>query len=335
VAVKLEDIAKKAKVSVSTVSLALNDKIGVSSKKRKEIKEIAEEMGYPIVVNDKNKKVRFIIYKRHGNVVSDTPFFSKLIEGVQIQSRLNNYDLSISHIRYDEENLKGIIDGINDESDKGILLLATEMLQEDIGYFKNIKKPIVLLDSHFKNKNYDYILINNVSAAYKATLHLINSGHQNIGYLHSSVYINNFRDRKRGFVEALQDNNIKYTEEYEYKIKPTLEGAYADMKGILESNKAELPTAFFADNDIIAFGSMRAMKEHGIRIPEDISIIGFDDMPFCEISNPRLSTIKVFKEEMGKLAVNRLIDKIESLKSPNQKIELDTEIVIRDSVLQN
>jgi LacI family transcriptional regulator len=102
----------------------------------------------------------------------------------------------------------------------------------------------------------------------------------------------------------------------------------------LEQDALELPTAFFADNDIIAFGAINALKEKGISIPKDVSIIGFDDMPFCEITNPSLTTIKVFKQEMGGIAVKRLIEKINSNDSVTQKIEINTDLIIRNSVLK-
>ena len=94
----------------------------------------------------------------------------------------------------------------------------------------------------------------------------------------------------------------------------------------------QLPTAYFADNDIIALGAMKALKEAGCRIPEDISIIGFDDLPFCEISSPPLSTIRVFKQEMGQMAVKRLLDKIKSQSKIVSKIQIGTEYIERESV---
>ncbi|MFW6308665.1 MAG: LacI family DNA-binding transcriptional regulator [bacterium] len=335
--VKLEDIAKKANVSVATVSLALNNKKGVSQKKKEQICDIAQDMGYSVKRKNENKaekNIRFIIYKRHGNVVTDTPFFARLIEGIQKKSREKNYDLSISHITYSEKNKKNIIDNIANNKHEGLLLLATEMLKEDLKYFSNIKAPLVLVDSYFKNENYDFVLIDNFDGAYKATQYLIDNCHQEIGYLHSSVYINNFRDRKRGWVEALEDNNLSVKEKYIYRIKSTLNGAYRDMKNILNKSSVELPSAFFADNDIIALGAIKALKENNINVPEDISIIGFDDMPFCEISDPPLTTVRVYKEKFGELGLKRLIEKMEGADKIKQKIQIKTELIIRESVTQ-
>jgi LacI family transcriptional regulator len=135
----------------------------------------------------------------------------------------------------------------------------------------------------------------------------------------------------QGYFEALKEFNIPYNKDYHICLEPTMEGAYRDMAYRLGVN-GDIPTAFFADNDTIAFGAMRALKEKGIRIPEDVSVIGFDDMPFCEITSPRLTTVKVYKQEMGSLAVKQLMKKLDGNDNVLQKILIDTELVIRDSV---
>lgn len=333
--IKLKDIAEAANVSVATVSLALNNKKGVSKIKREEIISVARRLGYKFEEHHPDEQanvIRFVIYKRHGYVVSDTPFFSNLIEGMQRECRDNDYEMVISHITKNEENYQEIIEDIKNDRACGIIILATEMYQNDLDYFRGINKPLILLDSYLKHEDYDFILINNTSAAYKATNYLINNNHRKIGYLHSSVHINNFYYRQQGFREALSDHGLEFDPGYLFELEPTLEGSYKDMKALLSGRLHHLPTAFFADNDIIAFGALRAMKEFGLKIPEDISIIGFDDMPYCLISNPRLTTIRVFKHDIGRLAVKRLLEKIKLADEVIQKIEVATELVERESV---
>ncbi|HLV10259.1 MAG TPA: LacI family DNA-binding transcriptional regulator [Halanaerobiales bacterium] len=332
--IRLKDIANAANVSVATVSLALNNKKGVSKQKKQEILDIARQMGYDFQQGSENQAnaIRFIIYKRHGYVVSDTPFFSNLIEGIQRECRENNYEMLISHITKNEENYLEIIDDIKNDNCSGTIILATEMYEEDLQQFLGINKPVLLLDSYIKHQDYDFVLINNTSASYKASSYLINKNHKEIGYLHSSVYINNFYYREQGFRGALKDHDIEYKSEYIFELEPTLEGSYQDMINLLNNGNKKLPTAFFADNDIIAFGALRAMKEKGIKIPDEVSIIGFDDMPYCQISRPRLSTIRVFKQDIGRLAVKRLLEKIDKKDEIIQKTEVATELIERESV---
>jgi DNA-binding LacI/PurR family transcriptional regulator len=331
----MQDIAKAAGVSPGTVSNALNNRKGVSKEKREKILEIAESLGYYKSGGSKEGKntIRFIIYKKHGFVVTDTPFFSALIEGVERECRSSGYELLVSHIIHSEHSKDNIMGIIRQEEVAGILLLATEMSEGDMEPFKGLSIPVVVVDSYFKKENFDFVLMNNSAGTYRAVSYLIEKGHRDIGILDSSIDINNFYYRRVGFSEALRDNNLdNNNNKCRFLLEPTLEGSYRDMKALLLREELKLPTAFFALNDIIAFGAIRALTEKGFRVPEQISVIGFDDMPFCEISNPRLTTVKVFKQAIGKSAVKRLIQRINEDIDTCQKTELDTELVIRESV---
>ncbi|AZO95824.1 LacI family DNA-binding transcriptional regulator [Halocella sp. SP3-1] len=336
--VNLDDIAATAGVSKATVSNALNDKKGVSEQTKEEILRIASDMGYKKAnsnngSNGEKKAVRIILYKKHGYVYSDTPFFANLIEGIQKECRVEDYEMMVTHLTEGLDDFGSIIQDIKNDESSGYLILATEMIKEDLEQFKVLNKPLVLLDSYFKHEDFDFVLINNFEAAFKATNYLIQHGHSRIGYLHSSVYINNFYYRKQGFRSTLQEHGIEINEKYQFNLEPTLEGSYRDMSEFLKHNPA-LPTAFFADNDIIAFGAMKALQEKGIKIPEEVSIIGFDDMPYCEISTPKMTTVRVPKQYYGGLVVKRLIEKINNNDLQNQKIEINTELIARESVLK-
>lgn len=334
---KVKDIASALNLSPATVSLALNNKPGVSSKTEEKIMNYIKKNGYSVKSPKKNplsdsRNIRFIIYKKHGKVVSDTSFFTQLIEGIESETRKNGYNLIISYIYKFKDNME-VIDYLIKNPPDGIIILATEMSREDLKVFDKIAAPKVLLDNCFEEEKIDSIVINNEHGAYAATEHLIKMGHTKIGYLHSSVIINNFLKRNQGYIRALNSYNIKFDESMVFNLESTIEGAYRDMAEILSKNP-KMPTAFFADNDIIALGAIKAMKEFKIRIPEDISIIGFDDMPFCMLNEPTLSTMKVFKQRMGKIVVDRLIEKIEDNVPEFVKIEVGTELVQRSSVIK-
>lgn len=328
----MQDIAKLAGVSPGTVSNALNNRKGVGKETREKIIKIAEEQGY--FRNQKKNEdnaIRLIVFKKHGYVVSDTPFFSALIEGCERECRENGYELLISHITDDLSSEEDISRILNQKNVDGILLLATEMNESDLSKFDNLNIPIVVVDSYFETKSCDYISINNISGAYSVVKYFVDKGHKKIGYLGSSRSINNFIHRAEGFNKAISDLNIEDNEKYKFLLEPTVDGSYKDMKEIIYSKK-ELPTALFAFNDIIAMGAMKAMNEEGIKIPEDVSIIGFDDISFSSLVNPALTTIRVHTSEMGRLSVRRLIEKIKYGSGFKLKIEIDTELIYRDSV---
>ncbi|ADQ03920.1 transcriptional regulator, LacI family [Caldicellulosiruptor owensensis OL] len=338
--VRIKDIAKAVGVSPATVSLVLNNRPGISEETREKILKKIEELGYNSgrttskAVRGLTKNIRFIVYKKHGKVVGETPFFSALIEGIEQEARDEGFNLLISYINEQSGDRQEIIQIIKETPVDGILLLATEMYSHDLLIFNNLTLPIVVLDSYLEDKNMDFVVIANAEAIYSATVYLIQKGHREIGYLDSSVWIKNFEERKEGYEKAILQSGLVFKKEFILSLEPTLDGAYKDMKEIL-GNGTELPTAFVAANDIIAFGAMKALKEAGIKIPDDISIIGLDDMPFCEICDPPITTLRVYKERMGKIAVKRLIERIMNNVEERVKIEVRTELIERKSVKDN
>jgi len=336
---KAKDIAKKLSISPSAVSFALNNKPGVSEETRRKVLKVIEQMGYNTnnILSKSalthNRNIRFIIYKKHGLVVSDTPFFSALIEGIDREARSLGYNLIVTYMDEKKDNLMKILHIIKGTSPDGIMLLATEMTKEDLKPFKKLNIPLLLLDSYFESENLDTVIINNIEGAYKATCYLIELGHRDIGYLHSSVWINNFDHRMAGFKKAINNKGLKLKENLIFCLESTIDGSYKNMFNILES-KPKLPTALFADNDIIAFGAIKAMKEFGIRIPQDVSVIGFDNMPFCEMIDPPLTTVMVYKQRMGMIALKRLVERIDEAPAETIRIEVNTTIVERKSVIK-
>ena len=174
-------------------------------------------------------------------------------------------------------------------------------------------------------------MISNTDSACHAVEYLIKKGHKKIGYLRGRFRIKAFSYRSIGYKRALGRANYSVEPQHIITLGTTTESAYRDMVAHLEWAR-DLPTAFFADNDVIALGAMRALQEKGYRVPEDVSIIGFDNIPYGEISSPRLSTIHVFKQEMGEIAVRRLNDHIRQESKVKTKIQVCTEFVERESV---
>ena len=191
--------------------------------------------------------------------------------------------------------------------------------------------PLVALDSHFPGLAIDSVQIDNRMGAAQAAQGLIEAGHTDIGYLHSSVWIQNFDERREGFMQALSQAGVAFNLRRQYGLESTLDGASRDMAAAL-NDRPDLPTAFFADNDLIALGAIKAMRERGIAIPGAVSVVGFDDMPFCEMLDPPLDTVRVFKRRMGMVAVRRLIDRIADQPEETIRIEVATVLVKRQSV---
>ena len=172
-------------------------------------------------------------------------------------------------------------------------------------------------------------MINNVQGAYEATRYLAKMGHTQMRYLKSSVPINNFDERFEGYQKGLLHSNLSFNPDWVFRLEPTMEAAGLSFQ---KSIRRPLPTAFFADNDIIAIGAMKALKEAGLRIPQDVSVVGFDNLPMCAMMQPAMTTIQVPKRQLGKYAVNLLIQRIGEPAEDFVKIEVGTHLIKRESV---
>lgn len=340
--VRLIDIANALSISPATVSLAINNKGGVRDEVRERVLQVCQELGYPVSSKmpgrTPSRLIRLCIYKKHGQIVCDTPFFSALIEGIESEARQRKYELIISYFNESQESTEQLSTLLNGEDVAGCILLATEMEEEDLLPLADTKSPLVILDNVFKRTRIDadYVLIDNVCGTYDSTEYLIASGHKKIGYLKSRCEINNFRERQKGYHLALENFGIPFERKFEFVLGPTFDHAYADMLHHLDSG-CTLPTALVADNDLIAFGAMRALRDRGVRMPEDLSIVGFDDMPNSTLIEPRLTTVCVGKGAMGRAAVRQLIRAIEdqelNLQDCSAIVRMKTKLTIRDSVI--
>ena len=211
-----------------------------------------------------------------------------------------------------------------------MLFRSTEMNAQDFQRFKSLPLPLVLLDTYFETVQTNYVLINNVQGAYLATSYLIKRTRQQPGYLRSSYSIGNFEERAAGFYHAIRSGGMSASKSIVHRLTPSIEGAFSDMMEILEQEE-ELAQCYFADNDLIAVGAMRALKAKGYRIPDDIAIVGFDNIEFSNIVEPSLTTIHVPKKEMGQIAAERLFHLIEKKETTPVKIEIATRLVKRHS----
>jgi len=332
----VKEIADIAKVSTATVSMVMNNKPGISAATREKVLGIVEEHGYNVSplksgLVKRNGTIQLTIYKKHSQVVSDTAFFEALIAGIEATARLNGYQLTIKSIPNQQLDVDLISAGWNGDTADGILLLGTEMDEDDMQNALKINKPLLVLDACFLGISSNYVVIDNVSGVYRGINHLIDNGHREIGYLRSSIEIQNFLERYEGYKKAMIDSKMDLIDDYTVQLRPTIEGAYEDMMSYLKNNP-KLPSAFFSDNDIIAFGAMKALKETGIKIPQDVSLVGFDDMPFCTITEPTLSTISVNKKMLGTFAVENLIGLMTSNKNYHSKTLIGVDLISRDSV---
>lgn len=327
--VTLRSLAEQLGVSTATISMVLNNKPGISEETRQRVMEHVRASGYKTrQYNTSAKRTRgntgLIIFKKHGKVVGDTPFFSRLIESIEHQADMEGYRISIKYMNTNS-SLNDFESGL-----QGLLVLATEMTDSDIYPFMKLSVPLVALDNGFYNLPLNTVSIDNQGGTGSATRHLIECGHKKIGYMKSSVPINNFEERYFAYRQALDDAGLEPADIVE--LEPNMEGSYRNMMQWISENSLG-STSFVGDNDFIVLGAIRALRENNIRLGRDISVVGFDDLPFARINEPALTTVRVYNDVMGKSAFNRLTEIIKKPDSPYTHTQIGTSLKIRNSVM--
>lgn len=336
-AASAKDIAHALGLSPAAVSLALRGRPGVSERTRALVLKKADELGYireEHQVRGRQGLIQLVVYKRYGKVLSDTPFFEQLIKGITEKAAELGYHLSVSYF-YGSQNPQEQIHSLRSLKADGIILWATEMNSADMKLFSGLDIPLVVLDNLFPMENYDLVGIDNRYGVVSAVQYLIDCGHTRIGYLHSNVEIRNFLRRRDGYnmgCRLLPKALARDAARRVVQVGITPESAAAGMRAYLAAYPI-LPTAFFADSDSIAAGCCQAIQEAGLRIPWDVSVIGFGDSSICQMLDPPLTTMDVYKERMGALSVVRLHEKVQHNIPETVRLMVRPRIVVRGTVL--
>ncbi len=335
--IKVKDLAHILNLSSSTVSLVLNNKPGISEETRTRVFQAIKDLGfeelYASEIADK-KSYLFMIYQKSviepGGDSCLSSGFSEIMEGAQSQIKARGFNLMISYIN--EESIFTELNKVRKENLEGILILATDMSEKQITFLEEIKIPVVMIDNYMEHKKFSCITVNNEKGVYEAVKYLKDMGHKSIGYLHINNRTMNFSERYYGYLRAMELCGLYIDRENIFKVTAYgEEWAYQELKNMLKNR--ELPTAFFADNDILAVCAIRALRELGYKIPEDISIVGFENTALSELTDPPLTTIHIPQNLIGIIAANTVIDTGKELKGL-LKIEVGTSLIIRNSVKQ-
>jgi len=328
----IKDIAKQSGVAISTVSHVINNTKFVADGTREKVTKAINELHYRpnlIARGLRTKSTRTI-----GLLLPDIsqPFFAQVVKGIEAVARLRNYTLIMGCAFYDIEEEKRQLNSMLDQNTDGIIFFCGYDSYDHINQVHDSNIPVLVLDREIDNKDIPSVLVDNFSAMEKAVQYLYDLGHRKIGFI-TFPFENQTTIRRRyeGYCSALKKNGLKYNPDFviidDRMRLQELKGTYAVIKQKVEEKKN--PTAIITLADFLAIGAMKAVKEFGLSVPDDISIMGFNDEMICAFSDPPLTTVKQPKKLMGETAANLLIDIIEKKKIENKNIILDTEIVIR------
>jgi len=328
----INDIAKEAGVAKSTVSKVLNEQGGVSQKTREKVLKAIKRLNYhPSMIarslkSRKTKAVGLIL----PNIIN--PFFPTILKGVEDTAIENGYVVVFcdSDDRKEKESLYFQI--FENRWVDGIIFSGITGDEEEERYIRAIHEkgtPVVLIDREIEGYFTNVVMIDNKRAGFDATTHLLELGHKKIGHIAGPQNIKIFAKRLEGYKEALVKYGIDFNPQMVEEGDLSIESGSRAVRKLLK--KKVTFTAIFASNDLMAIGCMKELQKNGLRVPQDVSIVGFDNIPLTSLVTPSLTTMAQPAYEMGAEAMNLLIKSIERKGALKSKIILPTELVVRES----
>lgn len=327
--ITIKDIAKMANVSHTTVSRALNNSPFINEDTKRRIVEIANELNYVPNYNAKslvlNKSYNIGLFFSTIHNGTSSSFFHEVIDGVSSVIR-GNYNLVIRGI----DDCKDF-NYVSKKRFDGIILVSQSESDNPFIYDTiNKEIPLIVLNREIEAHNIVNIVSSEKEGAYEATNFLINSGHKEIAIIEGKIGFKSSIDRKDGFINALIDNKMQIKNEYFIDGNYDVESGFSAMEKLL--NLPKVPTAVFCSNDDMAVGAMKAIQKSGFSVPNDISIIGFDDSIFCNYVTPALTTVRKLSRKISIVGGQKLLEILDHSDTNGEKIYIDTELIIRDSV---
>ncbi len=331
--VTLKNIADTLNISMMTVSRALNNSSNVDEKTRKAVLKTARELGY--FPNHIAKSLVVSKTQTIGVVVPEIThsFFPDAIKGIEEIAYQAGYHIMLTHSAEDASREISAIETLASRRVDGIL---ASVAQSDTEYqiYKQVIDMglhVVFFDRCVYNIGASCVSINDKESAYKITEHLIKHRYKKISHLRGPLSISIAKERLNGFKKALKKYKINYDKKLIVESGFHEEGGYSAMKKMLEHPPKDWPRAVVAVNDPAAFGAMKAIREKGLRIPQDIAIVGFSDDIRAELMPTPLTTVRQPAYEVGKAAAQKLIAHIENKKDNVENLTVKTELVIRRS----
>jgi LacI family transcriptional regulator, repressor for deo operon, udp, cdd, tsx, nupC, and nupG len=326
--VRIKDVAKKANVSTATVSRVLSKPETVKEETAKKVLEAIKELNYQ--PNLLARQLRRLETKTILVVVPDitNPFFSKVLRGIESVAVANGYQVLLGDAGNDVERENGYLNILRQKKADGMVLLTARM-ESKIVEEMALEYPVVLACEYIEGSTIPTVSIDNVSGARKATEHLINLGHKRIGFISGPLSGVLGQDRLKGFYQAMAQYNLTVEPILVQEGDFSYESGFNMMMKFLALNHP--PTAVFAANDEMAFGAIKAAKSKGVSVPDDISVMGFDDIKFSSVFEPTLTTIAQPAFEIGTKAMELLIRLMNREEIEKSQYILEDQLIIRDS----
>lgn len=337
--VTISNVAQKSGVSLATVSLVLNNRPGVAAETRTKVLEAVEELGYSRKQASVNAHVNQLttlgmIVKTDFNIAAyENPFYSRIIMGIEDGCRRNGISLLFSTLPVDDQNRPVETPALLYNEDVDGFLMVGAFVDEIVLQISGRRKPpIVLVDAYSNTESFDTVISDNFRAAYQEVEYLIDKGHKHIGLIggEPNAYPS-LNDRRNGYIRALKEHEISETYIANFNIIKNKDPE--EITRLLKDHPQI--SALFCINDEVAITSMRAVQELGLRIPQDISVVGYDDIYLAHNATPPLTTMRVDTTAMGRAAVHLLSFRIDNPDTARTTLIIHPSLIERESVAQH
>ncbi|MCU0609325.1 MAG: LacI family transcriptional regulator [Chitinispirillaceae bacterium] len=328
--VTLKDIAKRAGVTSATVSMVINNKPNISGSTRKKVLAIAKELNYyPNVI------ARGLATRRSNAIGVIVPnlassFVVRVLQGIKSTNRDLNYTVLLFDTIGQKENESQLFQRLAREGRvDGVIMISSLVTDEDIRIFAQESVPCIVVAR--KCDTIDSVYVNNEQGAKDATDYLTGKGHKNIACVISGKTGAVMDDRLSGYKLSLAAHGLSFKQELVFMVDDDLMGDGAGVYEKIMAVKPAVTAVFVPAGDMVAIGILKEAKRHGVSVPGDLAIVGYDDLPAAEVIEPSLTTVRQPKLEMGDYAINMIVDKIEGRESGLKLKELPTKFIIRES----
>lgn len=329
--VTIKDIAKRCRVSPATVSLVLSGNKKIPDSTASKILRVIERTGYIPNISARNLVKKStesvaVILPRLPHIFSN-PFFGEALSGIYDYFSNRNYKIIIEVASPEFVKSKRYISLFREKSIDGMLYVGSTLADNYLECFDGEQYPFILVGSNFDNLNLSYVTGNNIEGGVLAANYLINMGHRKIGYITGHFNVISARDRFQGFKTALKKNKISFDESLVANADFDEDTGYFAAKTLLKKNV----TAIFCGNDLMALGALEAAEEAGMKVPEDLCVIGMDNIRFSPYGKSRLTTVDYNVYEMGRVASEKLFSMIENKNTQQVKVVLPVSLIIRET----
>ncbi len=333
--ITIRDVAKKAGLSVSTVSLITNNKPNVNDETRRKVLEIIKQLGYHAqrsargLASQSSGNIGFILTEDHFSQAE--PFYTKIFLGTEFEARNHNFYILLTTVGWTLKDHNQVPRFLLEHNVDGVII-AGKIGASWVDYIHEQNLPLILIDYELPRHRVSTVGMDNRTGIKLVVEHLRRGGHTKIGFIGGDVHHPSIAERFASYRDTLSAGGISIVNQWIAvgEANTSLSDGYEAAKKIFSMN-GERPTAVVCANDAMALGCMKFLKETGVAIPGDVAIVGFDNIEAGLHVEPRLTTVNVHREEMGGIAVRRLVEMIKDQSAVLTKTLTPVELIVRDS----